>query len=137
MRAKKMNMDAHFRLILVAAHHAAKEAVAKMGPENMNALDCGFAWVEIDGRHPFVNWCRKNYKIIQKDIDAETDEKMKQLLRHHHRMFGSKGVYRGWQFWCPGEFNGQAIGHHRAGAHAFNDVLAKEGIVGTVGSRYD
>lgn len=40
-------------------------------------------------------------------------------------------------WWKPGGFNGQAIGHHEAGAKAFRDVLAKHNIVGTTGSRYD
>lgn len=116
-----------FATILDEAHKAAKAAVIAKGPENMRALDCGFAWVVIGGREPLANYCRKEIKnrVVQAAEYVEV------------RKFGDKGYPSGWQWWCPGEFHGQAIGHHEAGAAAFRDVLAKYGIRADLGSRLD
>lgn len=113
-----------FESILDEAHTAAGAAIAAMPPEDMNALDCGFAWVMIDGNSPLARHCRKMIKAAGGE-------------RHANRKFGSKGYPSGWQFWKPGGFGGQAIGHHEAGAKAFRDVLARHGIRADVGSRFD
>ncbi len=99
--------------IYAEALAAAERAIAALGPEDIAALDCGYAWVTVrPARGAFVTWCRAN-------------------------KYGASGYPTGWEFWCPGRFRGQAIGHHRAGAEAFADVLAKHGISATTGSRLD
>lgn len=117
-----------YEAILDEAHAAAAAAVAKLGPENPNALDCGFAWVTISGNHPLARFARKQVKT------AEAAGDRRYVVRQR---YGSAGITRGWEFWKPGNFPGQAIGHHLAGATAFNEVLARHNIVGTLGSRYD
>lgn len=114
-----------YEAILKEAHEAARQAVDAMGPENMNALDCGFAWVNISGNEPLARFCRKALRNR-----GETDIAAR-------RFYGSKGYPTGWQFWEPGGFRGQAIGHHEAGAKAFRDVLARYGIRADVGSRLE
>jgi len=108
-----------YEKILLEAKAAAIAAVKAKGPANPFALDCGFAWVKLDGNHPLSRYARK------------------QANGQHSRLYGSKGYPTGWQWWDPGEFPGQAIGHKEAGAKAFRDVLAKYGISADVGSRYD
>lgn len=120
-----MKMD--FEAILNEAHAAAREAIAKMGPENPRALDCGFAWVKISGNEPLARYCRKMVKTVG-------DANMTAFNASRH--YGRPGE-PGWQWWKPGGFPGQAIGHHEAGAKAFNAVLAKHNIRGETGSRYD
>lgn len=115
---------ANFNEILKEAHAAAEAAVAAKGPENMNACDCGFAWVKVSGTEAIARYCRK----MLKQSDGSYDQR---------RLFGDKSYTRGWEWWKPGNFNGQAIGHHEAGARAFRDVLAKHGISAEVCSRYD
>lgn len=117
-----------YEIILNDAHYAAEQAVAKLGPEDLNALDCGFAWVTIPGNSPLARFCRKQVKTAEAIGDK--------TYQTSHR-YGSHGYPKGWQFWKPGNFPGQAIGHHIAGARAFNEVLARYNIVGTLGSRYD
>lgn len=117
-----------FEAILTEAFAAAETAIAAKGPENMNAVDCGFAWVNISGTEPLARYCRKQ---ISQATEAE------RRTFEFSRRFGDKGYPSGWQWWKPGSFAGQAIGHHIAGATAFNEVLAKHNIRGTVGSRYD
>ena len=117
----------NFAAILDAAHKAAQEAVKAeeaRQPEDMHALDCGFAWVVVDGKEPLANWCRQQVK-------REGGERLA------HRMYGSKGYPRGWQWWKPGDFNGQSIRIHEVGARAFRDKLAEYNIRATVGSRLD
>jgi hypothetical protein len=111
---------ATFEDILDEAHVAAKIAIAALGPENPNALDCGFAWVCLPGNASFARRCSTKAK---KGGDAAR--------------YGSKMSGLGWTFWKPGGFRGQAIGHHEAGAKAFRAVLAKHGIRADFGSRYD
>lgn len=111
----------NYETILDEAHEAARKAVNAMGPENMHALDCGFAWVTIDGNDPLARHCRKQLK------ESPT----------MRRTYGDKGYPKGWQFWKPGDFDGQAVGHHEAGARAFRDKLAEYGIRADVGSRLD
>lgn len=51
--------------------------------------------------------------------------------------YGDKGYPRGWQFWKPGNHNGQSVRIFEAGARGFRDELAKYGIRADVGSRLD
>lgn len=99
--------------IYAEATTAAVSAIKALGPEDEAAWDCGFAWVTIKpARGQFVSWCKANGH-------------------------GSNGYPSGWEFWKPGKFAGQAIGHHRAGAEAFASVLARYGTRADVGSRLD
>lgn len=112
-----------FEAVLTEAHSAATAAIAAKGPENPNAIDCGFAWVKIVGTDPLARYGRKMTKGHERDYDKR-------------RRYGSNGE-PGWQWWKPGGFSGQAIDHHRAGAAAFAEVLARYGYRADVGSRYD
>lgn len=112
-----------FEAILKAAHAAASKAQEGM-VEDMNALDCGFAWVTISGREPLARHCRTRVKAAGGESKAR-------------REYGSKGWPSGWQWWCPGGAPVQAIGIHEAGARAFRDKLAEFGIRADVGSRLD
>ena len=97
----------NFEAILNEAHDAAETAAKaeiERQPEDMNALDCGFAWVTISGRDALANHCRKH-------TDADR-------IR-----YGSKNYGPGWCFWKPGGFHGQSIRIHEAGSRAFRDVL--------------
>jgi hypothetical protein len=114
-----MTTDATFEHIITAAFMAATLAIKAKGPEDLNAFDCGFAWVTIPGNEPFARYCRKRAQATS-------------LKR-----YGAKHWERGWMWWGPGEFNGQAIGHKQAGANAFCKVLQEHGILASVGSRYD
>ena len=114
-----------FAAILNEAHDAARMAVIAKGAEDMTAFDCGMAWVVIDGTSPLARWCRAQIK-------AQDNPKLS-----FSRRFGDKHWQKGWQFWKPGDFAGQAIGHHVAGATAFQSVLVRHNINATVGSRYD
>jgi hypothetical protein len=111
--------------VLEEAHAAAREAVASKGPENMMALNCGFAWVTISGTDPLARWCRAQRKRMANDTYATRS------------YFGDKHWHKGWNFWNPGNFSGQQVTHKEAGARAFRGALAKYGIVATVGSRLD
>jgi len=130
---------------LEEAYAAASEAQRGM-VENPNALDCGFAWVQVDpGQHPFVAYCRKQRKAAEEARRmaerAAPDGRAGSALWDRVRRYGSKGYPGGWQFWCPGSFRGQAIGIHEAGARAFRDSLALQRGMGgarvTMGSRFD
>ena len=119
MNTQQLTKHETFTAILAEAYAAADLAQAGK-VEDLNAFDCGFAWVTIDGTSPLARWCRQ------------------QSNGERNRQYGSKGYPTGWQFWCPGNFNGQSIGIHEAGAKAFQDVLAlKYNIRADVGSRYD
>lgn len=129
--APKPDTFTQMETILTQAHNAARLAVSMKGRENPNAMDCGFAWVVLrPGTHPLARHCRNALKSF--DQHANTAAK-----RAANRRYGDKHWAGGWQWWEPGDFNGQAIGHHLAGAHAFRDVLLSWGINAEVGSRYD
>lgn len=118
-----MDYETIFQEACDAARLAVKAEIARE-PENENTLDCGFAWVTVPGNEGLARWCRdqkKRWKGSQ--IEAAK--------------FGDKGYPSGWQFWKPGNFNGQSIRIHEVGAKAFRDVLARHGIRADVGSRYD
>ncbi len=113
--------------ILTAAHAAASAAQEGM-VENMNALDCGFAWVTVDGTDPLARFCRKERKRLMEIGGAST--------REAHQ-YGDKGYPTGWRFWCPGGAPVQAVGIHEAGAKAFALKLAEYGIRADWSSRLD
>lgn len=109
---------AAYETALNRAYAAADAAQAGL-VEDMNALDCGYAWVTVSDR-AFAGWCRKK-------LNATGD------LR-----YGDKHWRSGWNFWGPGNFKGQSIGIKEVGAKAFRDVIAQElGIYAEMGSRLD
>lgn len=116
-----------YEAILNEAHNAAAAAVALMGPEDTNALNCGFAWVKISGTDPLARFCRKTLKAAGSEAATPLTTR---------RRYGSNGE-PGWQWWKPGGFNGQAVDHHIAGARAFVEVLGRYGIRADLGSRLD
>ena len=92
IRASEMEEVMTPEQIYNEAKAAAKSAVAAIvHQENINAMDCGFAWVTIPGNSPLAKWCR-SAKI------------------------GRKGYPSGWTFWNPGEHRGQSIHIIEAGA---------------------
>lgn len=117
-----------FDNILIAAHAAAAAAQKGM-VEDMNALDCGFAWVRIDGTEPLARHCRKVLKKAEASLPKGAPL--------HTRWYGSKGYPSGWQFWCPGDAPVQAVGIHEAGAKAFAIKLGEYGIRADWSSRLD
>lgn len=107
----------HSKTELIEIHKqalaAARQAVQAIAhEEGTRGLDCGFAWVNFSGRDGFGRAVRSQPEV-------------------------SRGYPNGYQVWNPGQHNGQSIHIIRAGAEAYNDVLARHNIVGTVGSRYD
>jgi hypothetical protein len=122
----KINYD----VILMEAHKAAAEAVATVSiymDEQKGA--CGFAWVVIPGNDPLARHCRKELKLNAKEPQ--------ELQRELNAPYGSKGYPTGWQFWNPGNHNGQRVDIKEAGAKAFAFTLAKYGIRADWSSRLD
>ena len=85
-----------FEAILTEAHAAAAKAQEGM-VENMNALDCGFAWVVVDGSDPLARACRKAIKAKAKEFTAQGVSHPDQKAESDMRPFwGSKGYPSGW-----------------------------------------
>ncbi len=126
-----------YEAILTEAHAAAAKAQEGM-VENMNALDCGFAWVVIDGQDALARACRKAIGAKSKELEAQgvsrPADRADQVMRG---FWGSKGYPTGWQFWSPGNAPVQAVGIHEAGAKAFAIKLGEHGIRAEWRSRLD
>lgn len=126
-----------FEAILTEAHKAANEAIKAeiaVRPENERDFDCGFAWVIIDGNSALAAHCRA---AIKKAGDGLPGTTRRDTVMKATRLYGSKGYPRGWQFWKPGDFNGQSVRIHEVGSKAFRDALANHGIRADFGSRLD
>lgn len=113
------NSDCYAMIYAQALAAAVAAVKANAHLENPNALDCGFAWVQVTpASHPFIRWCKLNNK-------------------------GSKHWKRGWEFWKPGAneagFCGQSVDVFIKGAEAFATSLRHNLIDCTinVGSRLD
>lgn len=108
-----------YQAILDKAHAAARAAVA--GGKDDGA--CGFAWV-VSKDLKLNRWCKKQLTPVGVGQSQAYGNP-------HHR--------GGWCFWKPGNFRGQALHVHEAGAEAFCQVLKQE--LGSdnfyVGSRLD
>jgi hypothetical protein len=111
-----------YEKILKEAHAAAHDAT--VGGHDRGA--CGFAWVVIDGNHPLARHCREQLKKLPAGATYE-----------QRRIYGAKGYPKGWQFWKPGGFPGQAVDTHEQGAVAFRDTLGKYNIRADAASRLD
>ena len=125
-----LTKDERLEKILNEARDAAAKAVAeasKKFPEMAGA--CGFAWVKIDGKEPLAYYCRK-----MKKSEVAHDPRFR---NEYARKYGDKGYPNGWQFWNPGDHQGQRIDIKEAGAKAFDEKLADYGIRGDFGSRLD
>lgn len=63
MSTKAQRLDAQFaeiwRQVRAAANAAAVFENNRLGEESARGLDCGFAWVVMDGNIPFARWARK------------------------------------------------------------------------------
>jgi len=113
-----------YEKILKEAHEAAR--LAQIGGHDRGA--CGFAWVTIDGNDGLARHCRKM---------AKQAEDRGVPYAQGRGLYGSKGYPKGWQFWKPGGFGGQAIETHEQGSVAFRDKLGEYGIRADCGSRLD
>lgn len=116
-----------------AACAAQRDENGVMLKENMNAFDCGFAWV-VTRDLSFNGWCSRQLKASRgADGRGFGDRKF-----GDNRKFGDKHYAGGWCFWSPGDFNGQAIGIKEKGARAFAETLQRElGIYAEASSRLD
>lgn len=113
-----------FKAAQDAARKAVQAEIARK-PEDPMAFDCGFAWVIVKpATGPFVNWCKRQIDTL--------GERSRESFQ-----YGSKAYAGGWQFWQPGEFNGQSIRIHKVGADAFAKVLVDNGLQAYADSRLD
>jgi len=139
MSKTKKTDYSHFEKALENAHKAAREACAKE-QDHPDRLDCGFAWVVTHDRS-FNGYCRKQRDILlakESGARINKDESHASELSHQAMKYGQKNWSTGWCFWKPGNFVGQSITGHEAGARAFRDSLAHElGIYVEMGSRLD
>lgn len=104
-----------YERILAEAREAAYYACKDMPDTGA----CGFGWVNLPGDHPLSRHCRK------------------QAAATGLRSYGRKGYPKGWEWWNPGDYRGQAVAAKEAGAAAFRDKLAEYGIAATASSRLD
>jgi len=115
--------DLKFEELLDEAHAAAHAAAHKAEDEATTWFPCGFAWITIGGNEPLARHCR-----------GAIDEADPQCTRNR---YGDKGYPKGWTWWCPGHGATQRMATFEAAAKAFAEVLRREGIECTVGSRMD
>lgn len=129
-------------LILIAAHAAAKVAILARFADGKreHGMNCGFAWVVIDGRSSMAKYCRKD---LGDERTASYDQR---------RFYGSKSE-KGWQWWRPGQWPSleevQAVAPDvevlyeqdmdmiYAGAQAFAKVLQDNGVNAYAACRLD
>lgn len=129
--------------LLKRAHDAAKAAImaeVAREPEDLNAFDCGYAWVILKpARGPFVTFCRKAIK--EATTNPAPGVALSRSVNNAEKEYGAVRDYGGggWQWWMPGRdvFNGQSIRMFEKGAEAFVAVLREAGLNATVGSRLD
>jgi hypothetical protein len=117
-------MDMDYAAIFKEATDAANKAIEDYRAKYGEPFYCGFAWVTVrPARGPFVTWCKKQIKATEG--------------RREQRAFGDRACDGGWQFWAPGEYNGQSMDLKEAGAVAFAKVLRNYGLDASVGTRAD
>lgn len=136
--AKSKKIDyADFQLALDRAHVAAAQACEKE-KDHPERLDCGMAWVVVTDR-AFMGWCRRNRDRCLGQAATYTRGSVEfSVWNSSARKYGDKHHAAGWCFWKPGEFVGQSVSGHEAGAKAFRDSLAQSlGIYVEMGSRLD
>lgn len=128
-----------FTKILQEAHDAATQAIRDyFNGHEEQPLNCGFAWVTIDGTSALARHCRKQLA----EATGSLAERNKVRL-----LCGDKGYPSGWEFWGPGNWPSeeevgrtvyaQDMTFRRVGAEAFQKKLAEHGISATVGTRLD
>ena len=101
----------NFELVLTMAHDAAAQAVKGRPDDDAS----GFVSVNIPSSEGLARHCRKQ------TTKASGASRTTQLR------YGRK-ARKGWEWWFPGDFHGQSIDAHEAGAKAFRDELIKNGI---------
>ena len=85
---------------------------------------CGFAWINVSpATQPFVRWLKKQIA------------KYPENSREAHNYGSKDSYYGGWTIWVSE--GGQSMERKIAYAHAFGDVLNKNGIKNYVNSRMD
>lgn len=122
-KGRKANAIA-FEAILAEAHNAARDAIkAQTSAYDFSDLRgaCGFVYVVMEGRSPFVNYCRA---IVKSNAGPSS-------------RYGDKSWPSGWEFWSPGDYNGQRIDVKETGAFAFRAVLMAHNIRSAIRSRLD
>lgn len=127
------------------AYLAAVNAVNSGDKEDVGA--CGFAWVNVHPANgPFVGWCKKKIKEIGFKVDGAGNfvaivqfptRDAQWTAQSKARIYGGRGTYGGWQFWNPGQYNGQRIDVKERGSYAFAEVLRKYEINAFSASRLD
>jgi hypothetical protein len=100
-----------FQKALDDAHTAASAAQSSM-VEDVNAFNCGFAWVTVHDRS-FNMWCHRQASELVKSGDKSG----------RHR-YGGYGHPSGRQFWCPGNSTAHSVDIMVAGAKAFSESLS-------------
>lgn len=127
------------------ASDATIDAMAKYGELDTGA--CGFAWVHIpDARCEFVKWCKAEQKKVGFKFDSAgnrvdlngnffKNHEIPEAARNDNH--GTPGYPKGWQFWNPTKFRGQAVYPKQEAAAAFAAVLRHYGIDARLGSRLD
>ena len=104
---------ANYQAIYEEALNSAKKAEQEYFDKHGEPFYCGFAWVHIhNGRHPFVNWCKKNG-------------------------VGKKHWHRGWLIWNPTNNGTQSMDIKEQGSLAFERVLQQHNIPAMACSRAD
>lgn len=119
-------MTADFETVLNEAIAAAVVAASAYQQKHGDMSACGFAWVEIvDGRSPFVKWCKSQIKQIAKE--GKDEREVRSYTQQAERLYGSKHS-KYWTFWNPSKNYAQSVDILEAGADAFAAVLKKHGI---------
>lgn len=100
-------MDFYYETIFDEAKEAARKAVAEeiaREPEDMNTLDCGFAWVIISGKDRLTTWCKK--QILKKGFKIEPSGNLTPVrtfktnderwaAQHACHLYGGRGYPKG------------------------------------------
>lgn len=139
----KTRPHAHWLATLTVANYQAQRACKGLS----DGLPCGFAWVTVPRRTPFVRAILEWINLEGFKFDGEgnlrrtcgalstPEERNRALLSG---LLGAPHHKRGqWCFWSPGKFRGQSMRAHLRGAEAFAAVLRTQGIGATVGCRLD
>lgn len=142
------SVDIMFAAALEEAEAAAKVAVAKAlepygSQEPALHMECGFAWVKVnDARIPFVRYLKRQLKALGYKYDSsgnlrDLQDGFARSTVPGTKELGSPHWKKGWEFWNPGNFNGQWMPAKYAGAVAFAEVLTGYGIECSAGCRLD
>lgn len=127
----------NFEYILDTAHAA---AIAAVEASDKTQHDAGFAWVILDRKTDFAEYCRNNAVVSGSDAfgtrtkPAMTPEILEREITRRMARYGAPNGREAWKFMRPGTagLDRNALGPHLAGAKAFRDALAAHGIEAVV-----